>query len=333
MLVEIADQSQVSSTRRAATDMAKARGFDEAAAGRVALIATELATNLLKHAQRGEIAIDGFADRTGTGLELIALDKGEGIADVGRALEDGTSTAGTSGMGLGAIRRQADHFHIFSRPSLGTAVIARVCDGGETTAAGDLDRSNPDVGAIGVAVHGETVCGDAWAFARSANGLAVLVADGSGHGQLANSAAQAAVNVFHEQPDGDGVRLLQDIHRALAPTRGAAVALARHDNLNRVVRFVGIGNINGAVISPDGMTRRMVSHNGTAGHVAAKISEFSYPCPAGSLILMHSDGLSAKWDLATYPGLASSHPSLVAGILFRDFRRRNDDATVVALRV
>jgi anti-sigma regulatory factor (Ser/Thr protein kinase) len=328
MLVEIADQSQVSSARRAATDMAKDRGFDDAAVGRVALIATELATNLLKHAGRGEIAIDGFADRSGTGLELIAFDKGEGIANIGRALEDGTSTAGTAGTGLGAIRRQADHFHIFSRPSLGTAIIARICDNRETATPCTIE-----VGAIGVPVKGETVSGDAWALARSTKGPTVLVADGAGHGQLANSAARAAIDVFHERPDEDGVTLLQDIHRALAPTRGAAVALARYDGLDRVVRFVGIGNINGAVISPDGQVRRMVSHNGTAGHVAAKISEFAYPCPAGSLIVLHSDGMSAKWNVPAYPGLASSHPSLVAAILFRDFRRPNDDATVVAMRV
>ncbi len=328
MLVEVADQSQVSSARRAATDVAKARGLKETEIGRVALIATELATNLLKHAERGEIVIDAFADSSGGGVELIAFDKGAGIADLGRAMEDGISTAGSPGMGLGASRRQADQFQIFSRPKLGTALMARVRNGAAPAGGGKIE-----IGAIKVPCPGETVSGDAWGFAAAAKGPTLLMADGSGHGQLANRAAQTAVEVFRERITEDGVTLLQDIHRALAPTRGAAVAIARRDCANRVVRFAGIGNISGAVISPAGEVRRMVSHNGTAGHVAARISEFSYPCPDGSLILLHSDGLSARWDLSAYPGLAASHPSLVAAVLFRDFRRRNDDATVVAMRV
>lgn len=329
MLLEVADASQVSAARRAAAALAKSRGFDETKTGRVALIATELATNLIKHAQRGEIVIGSYADSSGTGLELVALDKGEGIADLGRVLADGTSTAGSPGTGLGAIRRQADQFNIFSRPTRGTAMAARISD--------DANRPGADgnvvLGAFVLPYPGEAVCGDAWAFGASAKGPSLLVADGSGHGGLAQAASQAAVRVFEEHLDEEGPALMADIHRALAPTRGAAVAVARVDRDARLVRYVGIGNIVGAVISAEGQVRRMVSHNGTAGHIAARIAEFTYPCPTGALVVLHSDGLSAKWDFGAYPGLTSCHPSLVAGVLFRDFRRSNDDASVVAMRV
>ena len=110
------------------------------------------------------------------------------------------------------------------------------------------------------------------------------------------------------------------VHRALAPTRGGAAALSRIDAPERLLRFIGIGNIAAAIIH-DGVTRRMVSHNGVAGHVAPHIREFTYPWHPGDTIIMHSDGLSAKWDMADYPGLALSHPSLIAAILFRDHRR------------
>jgi hypothetical protein len=76
----------------------------------------------------------------------------------------------------------------------------------------------------------------------------------------------------------------------------------------------------------------MVSHNGTAGHLAPRIREFTYPFTGKPLVILHSDGLSTKWGLADYPGLAASHPSLIAGVLFRDHRRGRDDATVVAVR-
>ena len=328
MIVEVADPSQVSVARRAASDAARACGFDEERAGRVALVATELATNLVKHAPGGELVIDTYADSSGSGIELLALDKGGGIADVGRAFEDGTSTAGSPGTGLGAIRRQADQLHVFTRPNLGTAIVARIGNSVRPN-AGD----SAVLGAVALPVSGELVSGDRWAFTRSSKGLTVVVADGSGHGPAAGTAAQAALRTFQTRAEDECTEILAQMHRELAPTRGAAVAVARVDPEARVVRFVGVGNIAGAVVAPDGSVRRMVSHNGTVGHIAARIREFTYPWSAGSLVLMHSDGLSAKWDLAAYPGLAASHPSLIAGVLFRDFRRKNDDATVVAMRV
>jgi hypothetical protein len=97
------------------------------------------------------------------------------------------------------------------------------------------------------------------------------------------------------------------------------------------VRFVGVGNITGALLS-NGELRRMVSHNGTVGHIAPRIREFTYPFAGDAVVILHSDGLSAKWNLADYPGLATSHPSLIAGILFRDYRRDRDDASIVVLR-
>jgi hypothetical protein len=125
--------------------------------------------------------------------------------------------------------------------------------------------------------------------------------------------------------------LVERIHRALAPTRGAALAVARIDAEAHVVRFVGVGNISGALVN-NGDARRMVSHNGTAGHIAPRIREFTYPFADDPVVILHSDGLSAKWDLSDYPGLATSHPSLSAGVLFRDHRRERDDATIAVMR-
>ncbi len=83
----------------------------------------------------------------------------------------------------------------------------------------------------------------------------------------------------------------------------------------------------------EAMTRHhLVSMNGTAGHQARRIQEFQYPLPAGSIVVVHSDGLNSHWDLAPYPGLWSRHPSVIAGVLFRDFSRRRDGVTVVVMR-
>jgi len=308
--------------RRFAGAAARDAGFGEEDVGRVAIVATEMATNLLKHGGGGEIVIGRYADRDGTGVELIALDKGRGIADVARALEDGFSTAGSPGTGLGAIRRQADGFALWSRAGRGTAVMARF----RRTPAVD----GVALGAVVEPLPGETRNGDGWFFRAGKSGATLLALDGSGHGAPAAAAVEAARQAFERHHEDEPVRLMEAIHRALAPTRGAAAAIARIDPRERLVRFVGIGNITAAILH-DGTVRRMVSNHGIVGHVMPRIREFTYPWHSGDSLVLHSDGLSAKWDIADYPGLALSHPSLIAGILFRDHRRPKDDASVVVM--
>ncbi|HSY85360.1 MAG TPA: anti-sigma regulatory factor, partial [Verrucomicrobiae bacterium] len=178
MLVTLNDSSEVAAARRAATSQAQSLGFDEQTAGRSALVATELATNLLKHAGRGQILLDRYRDSTGSGLEILSLDKGPGIADLGRAMEDGYSTAGSMGTGLGAVRRQADEFAVYSRPGLGTAMMARIRDATRPPVPATQTIS---LGAVVAPVAGESVSGDRWDFATPALGPTLMAVDGSGH--------------------------------------------------------------------------------------------------------------------------------------------------------
>lgn len=333
MLIAVSDQSQVAAARRAAENLAKDLHFDDARVGRVALVATEMATNILKHAARGDLIVSPFRDGTGSGVELLAADKGPGIADVARALEDGYSTVGTPGTGLGAIRRQADVFDLYSRLGAGTLVMARLRgESAPRAPAADASLRGVEIGVVIVPYPGEFECGDSWAFGTRSGMPALLAIDGSGHGPQAASAARTAVEAFDKSDQRDSVPLMETLHRALAPTRGAAVAVARIDAAARLVRFVGVGNISAAVIA-GGTTKRMVSHNGTAGHVAPRIREFTYPYSGDPVVVLHSDGLSAKWDVDAYPGLATCRPSVIAGVLSRDFRRGNDDAMVVVMRI
>ncbi|MBV9825093.1 MAG: ATP-binding protein [Alphaproteobacteria bacterium] len=325
MIWKVSDASHVGEVRRAATALAENCGLDETRAGRVAIVATEMATNLLKHAGGGDIVVQRVADKDGDCLELMAFDAGPGIASPERAFEDGFSTAGSPGTGLGAIRRQCDHLALWSRPRLGTAIMARFKVGPATEAAAS-------VGYVMAPYPGETAIGDAWAFHAAAAGPRLLVADGSGHGPQAAAAAAAALRTFDQHRVTGSVQLVEAIHGALRPTRGAAIAVAEVDLAQRLVRFVGIGNIAGALITGD-KCQRMVSHNGIAGHVASRIREFTYPFSGAATLVLHSDGLSAKWNPDAFPGLMSSHPSLIAGMLFREHRRERDDACVVAMRV
>jgi anti-sigma regulatory factor (Ser/Thr protein kinase) len=321
----VGDSSQVGEVRRAVSAAARCAGLPEDVVGRVALVATEIATNLLKHAGAGMVVARRLPAIGGAGIELLGLDSGPGMADVGRCFVDGFSTAGSPGTGLGSIARNADRYAIYSRPGRGTAVMAAFFTGGAAALSG------PELGVVVAPYPGETVCGDGWAAVHDRSTATVLLVDGSGHGPLAAQAAEAAVRCFQDNSAKDCTALAETIHRALAPTRGAAMAVARIDGAARLVRFVGIGNISG-VVAGDGPARRMASHNGTAGHIAPRIREFTYPFAGRPLVILHSDGLSARWEIDSYPGLAAGHPSLAAGVVFRDHRRGRDDASVVAMR-
>jgi anti-sigma regulatory factor (Ser/Thr protein kinase) len=326
MIFEVSDVSQVSQVRRRVIDIAAQKGFDEEKSGRLALIVTEMASNLLKHATQGWVVADVFADSSGAGIEVMSLDKGIGIANVPAVMVDGFSTAGTMGGGFGAMDRQANDFGIFSKPTKGTAMFARVND----VAMKSGDKSGL-LGNVVVPYPGETACGDAWAFEDTPEGPTLLVADGSGHGPLAAEAAQTAVNTFRKNSGESCERLATLIHHALKPTRGAAIAVARIDRNANLLRFVGIGNIAGALVS-DGKMNRVVSHGGTAGQIAPRIREFTYPFTGVPTVILHSDGLTNRWDIADYPGLGVSHPSLIAGVLYRDHVRGRDDASIVAFK-
>ena len=323
--LQVAEGSAVGGARRAATDLAQSLGFDVAGAGRVALVVTEAASNLVKHAGGGELLLHPFAHGETPTLDVLALDRGPGIEDVARAMRDGFSTGGTPGTGLGAIRRNSTLADLYTRPGGGTAVFARM--GGATP----MRARVMEIGAVNVRYPGEQICGDAYATAEAGERFQVLVADGLGHGLAAAEAARAAAAVFRASPGLGLPELLERMHRALASTRGAAVGIAEIDRGRELLRFAGIGNISGSIVG-SGATRSTVSLYGTMGHDARRFQEFTYPWPRGGLFVLHSDGISGRWNLGDAPWLAARHPSLIAGVLYRDFGRGRDDATVVVLR-
>lgn len=326
LAVAVREESQVAQARRAAVGHARKLGFSEEDAGRVAIVATELATNLVKHGGGGELLVSSYDDRTGVGVECLALDKGSGIRDLDASLRDGHSTAGSAGTGLGAIVRGSHLLDIFARPGQGTAVLARM-------QSGRPHRSGRPVlpavlGTINLPMPGEEACGDAWCRQAHGRGFTLMMADGLGHGPLAAVASHRAVQVFLANHERGPATVLELMHAALQPTRGAAVAIADIDMERGVVTYAGVGNIAGSLIS-GGEVKRMVSHNGTVGHAVRRVQAFTYPFHAPPMLVMCSDGLSAQWSLDPYPGLQQRHPALIAGVLYRDFSRGRDDVTVL----
>lgn len=325
----VTEASQVAEARRRATSVARALGFGETATGRVALVATELATNLVKYATNGEILIGSYERGDETGVEIMALDRGEGLADAQKALSDGHSTGGSAGIGLGAIRRLSRTFDIFSSPGRGVAVLSRVCP--SETKVLPADPRHPDFGVATVPLRGEVANGDAYCLRPNGGGWTLIVADGLGHGPDAARASSEAVRVFRDHEDEQPTAILAAVHAGLRSTRGGAVSVARYDVGKALLTFCGVGNVAGTIVE-GGRSRGTVVLAGTAGHNARRLQAFEYPLAPGGLFVLCSDGIGSGWNLGDYPGLTAAHPALMAAILYRDHARARDDATVAVVR-
>lgn len=315
----IEDSSQIGHARRTAQQLAEKSGFDTTDAGRVALVATELASNILKHATHGELHLRVLPRASGAGIEILAVDRAAGF-DVDACLADGFSTRGTQGIGLGAVSRQTEVFDVYA-DARGAVLLTRLYP--------RTDKA-PDhrFGVSHHSLHNHPACGDTWHLTYDDSNISALVIDGLGHGEEAEAAARAGEKAFNHSPFASPTLLLQDLHEAMTGTRGGAVAIAQFDGDG--LRFVGIGNIGATLIGPE-KSRGLASHPGIVGGQYRKAQPFDYAQVNGHLLIMYSDGLQSRWNLQDYPGLVHRHPAVIAAILHRDFCRGRDDVTVLVI--
>lgn len=320
-VLPIDDSSQIGHARRVAQKLAERQGFDECDAGRVALATTELASNLLKHAGRGELHLRVVPRPVGAGVEVLAVDRGTGF-DLNACLADGYSTGGTQGIGLGAVARQAQVFDAYA-DARGAVLLARFYGRADV---------QPDwrFGVSQHSLHDDPACGDAWHLAANDSGLSALVIDGLGHGEEAEHAALAGACAFALAPFSDPLLLLEDLHRAMSGSRGGAAAIAQVRLDTGSLRFVGVGNISASLVTAE-KSRGLASHPGIVGGQYRKAHPFDFEQVQGQLLILHSDGLQSRWNLKDYPGLVHCHPAVIAAVLHRDFCRGRDDVTVMVI--
>jgi anti-sigma regulatory factor (Ser/Thr protein kinase) len=321
----VENPTQVAHARRDAVALARRVALDDASSDRLALAVTEAATNLLKHASGGQVLLAPLPDPGAIGIEVIAIDRGSGMANVAASMRDGHSTAGGPGLGLGSIARLATDLDIYSQAGRGTVLRFEIRVG-QAPAAPAIRY-----GGVCIAKHGESVTGDAWTLQSSMGHFRMMVVDGLGHGPDAAVAAHTAVGVAARRVALAPDELLDAMHGALRGTRGAAAAVAAVTPHAATGICAGIGNIR-CFVRAGGAERSLVSHNGTLGHQIRKIQAFEFAFPPRALLVMHSDGIATHWTLDQYPGIDRHHPAVIAATILRDHARPRDDATVAILR-
>ena len=355
----VEDASAVVACRNAALAMASRLQFPAARADSLALAVTEAASNLHKHARQGALLLAVNRDADAPGIELVTIDSGPGLRDVGAAMQDGHSTTGTLGIGLGAIRRLADFCDLYSVPGHGTALVARFWPvPREQVPRRPLPREPGSRGPAPIRcaglirpIAGETECGDAFGVLRTDDAVTAVLCDGLGHGPLAAAAAAAAMAaVLGEPATGPGpagpasgraggpasasaplsepVALLERAHRRMSGTRGGAVAVVQVSG--QLARFAGLGNVAAFILSA-GSRKSMLSVPGIAGYQARAFRQFEYQVPPGAAVILHSDGISSRWEVAAVPGVETKDPLLIAAVLLAEAGIHRDDAGVLVL--
>lgn len=321
--IEVSHPSAVGDCRRIAANLAALLELSDACASDLSIVVSEAATNLVKHAGGGELLLQ--AD--GKSVEVFALDAGPGMANPTRCMEDGYSTAGSPGQGLGAIRRLARDFDIYSKPGVLSLLYARV--GPEEKSL--TEPAAPKAAGVSVPYPTERHFGDGWFQKTSQYTTWLMVVDGLGHGPQAEEAAAVAGEAFAESEHEDPARMLEDVHRAMRATRGGVGAIARWDASRRRVSFAGIGNITGHLFS-EKKNDHLVSHNGALGAEVRRFHQFEYELHPDSILVMHSDGVTSRWDLDSMPGVRMRRSVVLAAAILKAGRRGRDDATVVVLK-
>lgn len=327
--IEVVEKSQVSQVRRHVAEIAHGLDMSAVDTGRAALVATEIASNLVKYGHRGSVVICPFFDEGSVGVQMIALDHGPGFADFGNSARDGQTTGGSLGIGLGAIMRGSDLFDAYTPPGQGSALLARVARG---RVGPGPSNARVSLGARRAAMRGQTECGDAWAHSSRGRWDRLCVVDGLGHGPLAAVASATAIDAFLEAGENETPQdIIQRCHSAMNKTRGAVMAVVAIDRDASRFLFAGVGNIAGVLHTALGVNH-LLSTEGVVGYQMRPVRLVENAWSAGDAVVLSSDGLSSRCSLANYPGLLQHHAALVAAVLFRDFGGDTDDATVLVAK-
>ena len=320
----ILDAASVSAAREKVREVARAQGMNEEQVGGLAIAVSELGTNHLAHARDGEIAILPIERGETRGVEIVAVDRGPGIADPTAALEGLVVSPAGLGAGLRAAVAFADEVDFDVRLLEGTCIRLRKF-------AQRAGRRR-EVAIFGRPCIEYPASGDDAAFFRTPGGLVLTIADGLGHGVEAREASSRAMQVVAAMRDRSPSAILAASDEALLGTRGAVMAVAELDETAGVLRHACVGNVATRVCSA------RASHTfggssfvlGARGNRRRAISEEAHDLGPGDVVIMTSDGVrSAMRVEGVDADVLRHHPLVVAHHVMRSFAREGDDVTIL----
>ena len=328
--VDVSANADVSEIRRLMRRHAVHMGFSSTIAEELVLVASELGTNIVKHARSGTLIIRAISSDGQRGLEVEARDAGPGIPDYEDAATDGFTTTGSLGYGLGTVSRLSDDVTVSSLPGEGACISARkwLPDTVTTGAA----RCRLDVGAA-TRPHPRMlgVNGDSFVICRSGPLTVVGVIDGVGHGQYAQRASSTARREVEAHCSRGLDDMFRNVGRACRSTRGVAMALARFDCETAVLELASVGNIEVRAWGVPEPIRYLV-RRGILGANAPTAAVTRQSWSDSAVLCMYSDGIRSHWTSHDVPSMDRMSATETAGWLLRHYARDEDDATVLVVK-
>jgi anti-sigma regulatory factor (Ser/Thr protein kinase) len=324
--INLPDRSYQASVRSEIRKLAITAGFSNCRLGEVEIITAEITSNLWKHTDKGGYLLVRVMLLPEPGIEIIAIDDGPGMGTPHLMMEDGRSTKKTLGNGLGAIRRLANVFDLYSLKGWGTILFIRCY---VNKLYREEDNKGFQINALCVCKKGQVVCGDSWEYTHTGNKIRLLMVDGLGHGPAANHAAEEAVQNFVNLPKRDPTEQIRSLHNKMKKSRGGVAHVAYIDCGNQKITYSGVGNVVMKLIH-SARVKGCYSYNGIVGLIMpSSINNHMLPWHYNDIILMHTDGISPRWDIQKYPDILKYHPIILCSAIYKDFDRGNDDATIL----
>lgn len=319
------DEASVSVARAAVRERGSALGLSTTLIESVAIAASELVQNQLRHARRGKFAVRGIERDGVPGLEIVAADMGRGIADPVMALEGPGPSSTSLGSGLSGARRMTHEIDVDVRSGEGTCVRAR-------RFAEALPKRR-EIGVLGRPCDTESESADHAAFVRDGEKVVLAVVDGVGHGPLARNASYGAIAAFLKHTRLPPADVLKECDAAITGTRGAVMAVLTVDEGTSVAEHGAIGNVM-TRIERFRASRLFSGASATLGIRGPKRRPFaeSIPLDAADVIMMYTDGISSRVDLSAESELLREHPLVIAQRIMSKYSRSNDDALVLVAR-
>lgn len=307
--------------------LAELIGFTRGEIEEIVLAVSELASNLVRHAGGGLISLSTLQAGERAGVQIESADNGPGITDIERALTDGFSTAGGLGNGLGTVNRLMDRLDFHQPTARGLRIV---CQRWVRPRSKHSFR-RLDCGAATRACRSAQENGDAFVIKQWADQALLGVIDGLGHGPSAHKAAHAARSYVEHHFDQPFRDLFRGVERACRATRGVVMGLARVELTRSVAIISVVGNVEVRLlgISPP---PRIAIRRGILGSHAPEVVAEENPWGPGAVLIMHSDGVQARWHARDYADLSAEAPALVARRLLQTFGKAEDDATVLVAK-
>lgn len=314
------------------------------------LIASELAQNHLAHdTQNGMIRISGMFLNHIPVITIASLDEGPGIPNVEKAMEDGFSTSGGLGIGLGTVKRLSNQFHICSmqfglspcpRPPVYKNYATIVSSTIEENPSDTLDipkASSLHVSALVRPCPGQTQSGDAVCLQDDGSFCRIALIDATGHGEIAARIARDAVQMLEDLPlNHEPDQVVEALNSTLSGSNGASVQVLSIDYRLKKILAIGVGNAACAIYSA-GKGHVVVPRPGLVGNIHTNPGQTPIQMTAVNeiaedlLIVMRSDGVVHAPDLTDY---LSPHASAAiwSQILFQPKNTPMDDSSLVVSR-